>query len=90
VKRIKVAKIAGKRWRFDWTRPPAEDAAEGECHWDIRTLQIDPAKPETVNFLDSVVHETTHAAAPFLSEDAVEAISNAVAEVLWKAGYRSE
>jgi hypothetical protein len=88
MKRIKSAVIAGKRWKFDWTRPPPEDGAIGETHWDLRTLQIDPANPNTADFLDTVIHETTHAAAPYLSGEGVETISNAIAGVLWKVGYR--
>lgn len=74
---------------MDWTPPPKEDEAKGECHYDLKTIQVDGNRdPHTQDFMDTVVHETAHAAAPYLSEEAVETISNAIASVLWKVGYR--
>lgn len=43
---------------------------------------------ETLDRLDTIVHETLHASNPKMSEAEVARIAGDVAAVLWKAGYR--
>ena len=84
---IRSANIAGKRWAFDWTPPPPEDKAHGECHWDLRTIQIDPnEKPQQL--LDTIIHEIIHPCEPAMSEARVEKLANAISGALWRIGYR--
>ena len=86
--------IGPRRWKILWEAPPLEDKAVAECHFDIRTIQLDPAERGR-QALDSTIHEAIHAihdspGMPRLSEAQVELEANAMSGLLWGIGYRAK
>lgn len=59
----------------------------GECDWESRTITLD-ANQHDFEFLDTAIHELTHALHPNWSESKVSEISNTYARALWDLGYR--
>ena len=41
------------------------------------------------DLLDTIIHEVTHCAYPFLTEEAVLQFATELADILWKLDYRS-
>lgn len=76
--------IRGKPWRTTWRRLKADD---GACHFDSRLIVLH-AGLAGQDLLDAAAHEVLHAALPDLDEPAVDETAGAVAELLWRLGYR--
>lgn len=76
--------IRGKPWRTTWRRLKVDD---GACHFDRRLIVLH-ARLAGQELLDGAAHEVLHAALPDLDEPAVNETAGAVAELLWKMGYR--
>lgn len=89
MRRIKTAKIIGRKWRFDWSPIDPQDKALGLCYKTEHEIQIDPQQRGR-GLLDTIIHETLHGADPDLSEARVSRCAEAVSCVLWKVGYRCE
>ena len=87
MRRIKTARILGRKWAFRWEPIDAEDKAVGLCFKTEHQIQIDPAQRGRA-MLDTLIHETLHGADHELSEARVERCAEAVSGVLWKVGYR--
>lgn len=86
--------IAGKRWKIVRENLRPRKVCEcptcsigGLCDENTRTITVIP-EAKDADELYYLVHEHTHAAQPYLSEDAVVEISKDLAETLWGMGFR--
>ena len=81
--------IRGRKWELSFVdRLP--DGAYGECD--------DPSRPNKCirvamnmseeEFLETTIHECTHACVPDLSEEAVEILARDIAHILYRIGFR--
>jgi hypothetical protein len=52
-------------------------------------IELDPYLDEKT-LIDIAIHETTHVVAPDLSEECVDRIGRACADVLWRLKFRRE
>ena len=82
--------IRGETWRVRFvSRPP-----EGNVGLCDRTRKTPAIKVWDglggVKRLDTIIHETLHAALWDLDEEAIEETATAIAEILWRLGYREE
>ena len=68
MRRIKTAKILGRKWRFDWSPIDPEDKAVGLCYKTEHEIQIDPQQRGR-GLLDTIIHETIHGADPAERKD---------------------
>ena len=60
-----------------------------ECDYGTRTIRI-PTDGDTLDELDQIVHESLHAAYPWMEEDHVNAGATSIARMLWRLGWRRE
>ena len=81
----RIIRIRGQRWRLRFV--PNLGEAEGVCNKPERTIRIALGYPDEQT-MDSVVHESHHAALWDLDEEAVEETANAVSSALAKLGWR--
>ena len=87
VKRGRRVIIGGRRWRI--VVGGVGPGLCGECDYDARTIHIDESLRGGER-LDTVIHEITHAAFPWLSEEAVEQFGTELAVALQRWGYGGE
>ena len=86
-----TCKIGGIMWRVKFVKSSEiSRTAWGTCDWP-------PGKSPTICIrasmtpaqrLDTIIHETLHAALPLLDEEAVRASATDIARVLTKSGYK--
>lgn len=76
--------IRGKRWRVRHGDPGR--ANEGTCCHETRTITVRRG-PTPASEMGTIAHEAIHAAAPFLTEEAVEDIEYAVTNALNSLGW---
>lgn len=86
-----VVKIGGRKWRLLWVKhKEISRDADADCdHPPGRhpTIRIRAALGDKA-MLNRVIHESTHASRPELSEEAVTALADDIERVLWRCGYR--
>ena len=92
MRQIKSTRIGGRRWKILWEKPESEDKAVGLCHFDIKTIQIDPDQHGRAQ-MDTLIHEALHAISdlpgmPNLTEVQVECAAESLSGLLWRVGYR--
>ena len=75
-----------KKVRFKFKRNPG---VWGLAFQDEHRIELDPYLTDQT-LLDIAIHETTHVVAPDLSEECVDRIGRACADVLWRLGFRRE
>ena len=75
-----------KKVRFKFKRSPG---VWGLAFQDEHRIELDPYLTDQT-LLDIAIHETTHVVAPDLSEEAVDRIGRACADILWRLGFRRE
>ncbi len=77
-------RLRGKAWSVLLKKPRG---AMGLCLSPDRKIFIDPSlKPKLL--LWTTLHEGLHATQDDLSEEAVEEVSEALADLLWRLGWR--
>lgn len=83
--------IMGRRYGLEFVRPQSA-GWDGECDPpDARRKSIRINRSLTgKRKLETIVHEFSHAAAWWLSEEHVAKSSKDLAEILWLVGYRHE
>ena len=77
-------RLRGKNWTILLKKPRG---ALGTCMPPV--IQIDP-KLKGKLLLWTTLHEGLHATQEDLCEEAVEAVSQSLSELLWKMGWRKE
>ena len=86
-----TCKIGGILWRVKFVKSSEiSRTAWGTCDWPPgkrRTICI-RASMTPAQRLDTIIHETLHAALPLLDEEAVRASATDIARVLTKSGYK--
>ena len=77
-----------KKVRFKFKRNPG---VWGLAFQDQYRIELDPSLLDVdQTLLDIAIHETTHVVAPDLSEECVDRIGRACADVLWRLKFRRE
>jgi hypothetical protein len=61
----------------------------GECDFNTHTIRI-PFDGDTLDELDTVIHECLHACLPYLVEDQINATATDVARMLWRLKWRKD
>jgi len=84
---IKSATINGKKWKWKWEPIDKEDKAVGLCYKTEHEIVIDSNLRGKL-MLSAIIHETGHAADGEASEQEVERLETAIADVLWRVGDR--
>lgn len=82
--------ILGKRYRFEFTRLRGRDC--GICSDPTDTnkrIRIRRGMDEFTT-LDTIIHETLHAADFWKREEWVDQVGTDLAKILWRLGYRRE
>ena len=77
--------LSTRKWQFILTAVEGLTASKAAGYAGM--VCVAPSR-ESLNRLDTIVHETLHASLPGLSEAEVSRVAGDVAKVLWKAGYR--
>lgn len=84
-------KIGGKIWRVKFVLSrDISRTAWGTCDWPpgSRPSICIRASMRGTRMLDTLIHETMHAALPLLDEEAVRKTATDITRVLHRAGYR--
>lgn len=82
--------ILGKRWRLEWVKRFPHRQQCGECdHPNAidKAIKIKEGMSEQ-DTLDTLIHESIHAAGWHLDEDFVEELATDIARMLIRLGYR--
>lgn len=61
----------------------------GLCVYHKDTIHI-PIEGDTRDELDVIIHESLHAACPYLNEDEVNETATDIAKLLWRLKWRKE
>jgi hypothetical protein len=77
-------KIRGKVWTI---RDADLDGNLGECTWADRLIEIQPRQSDP-DRLDTLIHEMLHALYQTMAEKEVRRVAKALAEAIWKDGWR--
>ena len=80
--------LGGKRWKLRDVKSLPKGWL-GECRYDTREVMM-PLEGDTESEMNVIVHETIHASAPYLEEDAVEALATDIVKILWKLNWRRQ
>lgn len=83
-------KIGGRMWRVKFVLSrDISRSAWGTCDWPpgARPSICIRSSMRGTRMLDTLIHETLHAALPLLDEEAVRCTATDIARVLAKAGY---
>ena len=86
-----TCKIGGILWRVKFVKSKEiSRTAWGTCDWPPgkRPTICIRASMTPAQRLDTIIHETLHAALPLLDEEAVRASATDIARVLTKSGYK--
>ena len=86
-----TCKIGGIMWRVKFVKSSEiSRTAWGTCDWSPgkRPTICIRASMTPAQRLDTIIHETLHAALPLLDEEAVRASATDIARVLTKSGYK--
>ena len=86
-----TCKIGGILWRVKFVKSSEiSRTAWGTCDWPPgkRPTICIRASRTPAQRLDTIIHETLHAALPLLDEEAVRASATDIARVLTKSGYK--
>ena len=86
-----TCKIGGILWRVKFVKSSEiSRTAWGTCDWPPgkRPTICIRASMTPAQRLDTIIHETLHAALPLLDEEAVRASATDIARVLIKSGYK--
>ena len=75
-----------KKVRFKFKR---NSGVWGLAFQEEYRIELDPYLTDQT-LIDIAIHETTHVVAPDLSEECVDRIGRACADVLWRLGFRRE
>lgn len=87
---MRRVKILGKHWRLKYV--PNLGDATGTCEppeREAKTIRIKHGLSEQEE-LETVIHETLHAAFWPLDEEFVRLFAEDAARILWKLGYRKQ
>lgn len=66
-----------------------KDNVVGWAYLDGSRIELDPSIYGK-EYLDTLIHESTHIFFPYLSEKIVDEFSKFVTEILWKQKYRKK
>lgn len=80
--------FAGRRFRVRNLAGVPRDTL-GKVLETNRTVYI-PIRGDTLDELDTILHESIHACLPVLDEHAVAAATMSTARLLWKLGWRRD
>jgi len=61
----------------------------GWCHYKRRTIYV-PIDGDTLAELDLILHESIHAACPWMDEWMVDLLARQLARFLWRLGWRKD
>ena len=75
-----------RKVRFQFKRNPG---VWGLAFVEQHRIELDPYLDDKT-LIDIAIHETTHVVAPDLSEECVDRIGRACADVLWRLKFRRE
>ena len=78
----------GQRWRFGRLKPPIKGAVG--CVDYVDHIMDIPLDGDTLDELDTVIHEGLHAVVPDLVDEVVEQAAGDIALILWRLGWRNE
>ena len=86
----RTARIGGKRWRVRFL-PAAvfSRGCDGDCSIRSNTIRI-KRNLKGRSMLESLIHETLHAAHWQIAEECVAETADDLARLLWRLGYRRE
>lgn len=81
--------IRGEKWQLVRSRSITHDGkpSDGLCEMSRKKIRVHQSL-EGLRELEVILHELTHACQWDLDEDAVVDISESIAGVLWRMGYR--
>jgi hypothetical protein len=75
-----------RKVRFKFKRNPG---CWGLAFVEQHRIELDPYLDDKT-LIDIAIHETTHVVAPDLSEECVDRIGRACADILWRLKFRRE
>ena len=85
---VRTHTFAGHRFAIrpqTGVRPPVM----ADCDYTRRRIRI-PVDGDTLDELDCIIHESLHAACPWLAEWIVDTTATSIARLLWRLGWRRE
>lgn len=86
--KIKSHTFGGKRYRVR-AQSAIRTPDLGECDFDRKHIAI-PHDGDTVEELDTIIHEAIHASLPCIAEHEVTVTANDIARLLWRLGWRRD
>lgn len=83
--RIRSQVFRGRKMRFGRIRQDRTEPHLGAVRGDTMDIPIDG---DTLDELDTIIHEAMHVCLPDVAEDAVGATATAVGRLLWRLNWR--
>lgn len=80
-------KIGGQRWTLRFIPRSLKRKWVGLCRYSNRTITVEKGLTP-LKELDTVIHETLHAALPPIDEAFVGETATEMARILWRLGWR--
>ena len=68
-------------------RKLGREKAAGQCRHELNLIEIDP-RQDSLEYLDTMIHEMLHLEFPTLPEEQVAKIARRMSKALWKQRYR--
>lgn len=87
--KVKDYTFNDKKYRMLWRKHPVDKAScdDPTTEESRRNMFIDPTEPSK-EFLETVLHEATHAEQFYLDEPTVQRIGKELSTLLWNIGFR--
>ena len=83
---IRSHTFAGHRYRVRNLAGVSRDAL-GQCDFERKIINI-PIAGDTLEEMDTCIHEGLHCCMPYLAEDAINQSATSIAKLLWRLGWR--
>lgn len=89
---VRTVTIAGKRYRFEWAK--CGPKVDGQCdapRGSGKAIRLRPGlKRQPRLLLETLLHELLHAADWTKDEEWIDAVSQDLARIVWRFGFRRE